>query len=97
MAKRRAKSCDKLGEHGICLAIVVVLEKITYCPAGRAESCSPGACCHHPLFRIKPLLREMGEAGIELRRYGAKLRDPDFVDRLYQEFVKARRRRSKSR
>jgi len=67
---------------------------VVFCPRERAVNCAPGQCCHHPLVEIRQILSEMKRAGINLRRYGKKLKDPEFVERLYSAFLKARSKHS---
>lgn len=83
------RGCDKW-KSGLCAAIPAP----TYCPQARAQNAGPGECCHHPLFVVRPRLAEMKAAGVKLARYGEKLRDPGFVDKLYSAFLKARAKRS---
>lgn len=78
---------------GVCSAIAQAHQTVVYCPRSRAENCGPGQCCHHPLYAVRPRLLEMKQAGVKLRRYGSRLKDPAFVARLYQAFLKARARR----
>jgi len=90
----KRRSCDKRTSRGVCREIVARLAVVEYCPAARAKHCAPGNCVHHPLRGLKTRLAEMKRGGINLRRYGSRLRDPGFVDKLYRAFLRARRRRS---
>lgn len=92
MAKKK-RICDRW-KDGVCLEIAEKLGTVVFCPRERAVNCSPGQCCHHPLFRVRQLLAELKHGGINLRRYGKKLKDPAFVERLYSAFLKARSKRS---
>lgn len=87
--------CDKW-KSGLCAAVEGL-----YCPVERAIGCGPADCCHHPGFPAKEskershaLLVVMRREGVKLERYGVeKLRDPAFVDRLYEAFKRIRSKR----
>jgi len=91
MARDRAK-CDQW-RSGTCGVLAESYGSVTYCPRARAENNPPGSCCHHPLFLIRPRLLEMKAAGVNLARYRGKLRDVEFVERLYSAFLKAQRKK----
>ncbi len=93
MAKR-LKMCPEW-KSGVCMAIAREQDAVTFCPAERAENCKTGQCCHHPLFKVMPILAEMKQAGVNLKRYGSRLRDPDFVVRLHAAFLKARAKKKR--
>lgn len=90
MKELPAVKCDRW-RGGICLAVP---QAVTYCPRARAENAAPGMCSHHPIWGTRPMLAEMKAAGLKMKRYGVKLRDPEFVARLYTAFRKARSKRS---
>ena len=84
--------CDKF-KSGICAA-EAALGHVVYCLRARAEFAGPGQCCHHPLRRVRERLETLKSAGVRLARYGKRLRDEAFVDRLYRAFLRARSKRS---
>ena len=86
-------SCDQF-ETGVCRRLTSQKGEVVYCPPERARHAPPGECCHHPRYRWREKLTEMSRAGVKLRRYGDRLKDPEFLDRLYRAFLNARARRS---
>lgn len=82
---------------GVCLEFAVPQDSegvVVYCPRARAAYAEPGECCHHPLYTALPKLKKMRQAGVKLDRYGDRLESPEFVERLWVAFSKARVRRS---
>lgn len=85
MATKRLKTTKKICDRwagGLCRMFRDVPVR---CPLARAQNCPPGACCHHPLS-------VMSRGGVNLRRYGRKILDPEFVDKLYSVFEKRRQK-----
>lgn len=84
MAKgKRATKCDKW-RQGMCAAHLAL-----YCPRERAEYLGPGECCHHPLRVVRDQLTEMKRAGVNIAKYGKRLRSGAFVAKLYRRFKKS--------
>ena len=91
--RRLGLSCNKW-RQGVCGAIADQSNAVAYCPRARAAYAKPGECCHHPLYEVRPLIVEMKRSGVNLLRYRERLRDPDFVKKLYSSFLKASASRS---
>ena len=79
--------------RGVCRAEAEKRKIVMYCPRERAEGLRSGECCHHPLYRIRPLLETLRSGGVKLRRYGAKLRDPEFVIKLHATYLRVKKKR----
>ena len=94
MAKRARKkpkkpevACDQW-ERGVCRWWTREHQQVLYCPQPRAANAPPGECCHHPKHRWRERLTEMSQAGVKLRRYGAKLKEEGFIARLWAAFLR---------
>lgn len=90
---KKPTTCDQF-ERGLCKPLSIASGCASYCPPERAENLQPGECCHHPGYRWREKLTEMSQAGVKLRRYGAKLRDFEFVAKLYEAFRRAKSKRA---
>lgn len=93
--KTQSAKCDKW-KHGVCLQLAKEAGEAVYCPLARAAHAAPGECCHHPLRIVQLRLTEMTQAGIKLDRYSERLKDPEFVDRLYSAFLRKFSKRSRT-
>ena len=91
----KPRACDRW-KGGVCLALADQ-GHLVWCPQARADNASPGVCCHHPMAQVRSRLVQLKRAGVDLKRYGLRLRDPVFVERLYSTFLKARSKRSTTR
>ena len=75
-------------DRGLCRAVSKDQGTPLYCPVVRAAHALPGECCHHPNFDKRNMLEEMKKGGVDLSKFVDRLRQPGFIERLYQAWLR---------